>query len=235
MKRLATAKCFVFSATGRFVADKIRISTAQTGRTYGFMAVDTDFIVGSFFYGIKIVIVHPLSVMMFATRDDISYITALHCIITVVDHKPVSFVHVAFVVADGRRSLMVHHQFNTFTLGICIQHLHIEIGVRSHKVKNIVFGVSEPVFPTFVPTFYQNLVKAVGSGKIYVSLHVLIVGAMTSVRFCFGIVRFAQLNRRQVIRIRPSAFTGNHFPPYSYIFHRFNPRNIFISARFVQI
>ena len=35
-----------------------------------------------------------------------------------------------------------------------------------------------------------------GSGKIYVSLHVLIVGAMTSVRFCFGIVRLGALDVR---------------------------------------
>jgi len=95
--------------------------------------------------------------------------------------------------------------------------------------------MSEPVFPTFVPALYQHLVETVGGRKVYVSLHILIIGAMTSVGFCFGIVRFAQLNGRKIVRICPCTLTSNHFPPYAYILHRFNPGNIFISARLIQI
>ena len=235
VERLATAKGFIFGSAGRFVANQVRIGAAQPCGAYGFVAVDANLIIGGFLHGIEIVVVHPLSVVVFSARNDIAYIAAFHCIIAIIHHKLIGFVHVAFVIADGRRCFMMHHQLHTFALGVSVQHLYIEIGVWGYKVENIIFGMSEPVFPAFVPTFHQHLVETVGSRKVDISLHVFIVGAMTSVGLCLGIVRFAQFDGGQFVRICPSAFAGNHFPPYAYIFHRFNPRNIFIGTRFIQV
>ena len=139
MERFAAAKCFVFGTTGRFITDKIRISTAQSGRPNGFMGIYTNLIIGGFGHCIEIVIVHPLSVMMFTTWDDITHITTLHCIISIVHHELISLVHMAFVITYGSRSFVVHHQLHTFAGSIGIQHLHIKIGIRSHKIEYIIF------------------------------------------------------------------------------------------------
>ena len=235
VERFATAECFIFRSTSRLVTNQVRISATKSRRAYCFMSIDANLIIGSFGHSIKVVVIHPLTVMMFATGNHIAYITTLHSIVAVVYHKLVSFIHVAFVVAHGSGSFMVHHQFHAFALGIVIQHLHIKVRIRSHKVEYIIFGVAEPVFPTFVPAFHQYLVKTILGSKVNVTFHIFISSTMLTIGFGLVVIRFTQFYGRKIIRISPSALTGNHFPPYAYIFHRFNPGNIFVSTRFVQV
>ena len=155
------------------------------------MGIYTNLIIGGFGHCIEIVIVHPLSVMMFTTWDDITHITTLHCIISIVHHELISLVHMAFVITYGSRSFVVHHQLHTFAGSIGIQHLHIKIGIRSHKIEYIIFWLAEPVFPTFVPAFYQYLVESVLGCKVNIAFHIFVVGTVLAVRFRFWIIRFA--------------------------------------------
>ena len=235
VERFTATKSLIFRTTGRLVTNQVRISTAKSGRTHSFMGIYANLILGSFSHGVQIMVVHPLTVVMLSTRNHIAYITTLHCIVTVVYHKLVGFIHMTFIIAYGCRSFMMHHQFHTLTFSVSVQHLYIKVRIWSYKIKYIIFRMTEPVFPSFVPTFYQHLIKSIFSCKVYITFYVFIGSTMTSVRFSFGIVRFTQFYRRQIIGISPSALSGNHFPPYAYIFHRLNPGNIFISTRLIQI
>ena len=109
MINIISTKRFIFCSASRLVAYQVRISTANTGRTYCFMCIYHDFIIGCFLYRIEIMVVHPLSVMVFSTRDDVAHITTLYRVITIIGHKLVSFVHVSFVVTYRSRSFMMHH------------------------------------------------------------------------------------------------------------------------------
>ena len=141
----------------------------------------------------------------------------------------------ALVVARRARSFVVHHQFHTFRMSVLVKRFEVEVGVRSYKIEHIIFFVTKPIFPTHVPTFYQHLVEAVFSCKIDVFTHVLVGSAVCTVRFGFGIIYGIEVDSREVVRIAPRAFTGNHFPPNTHVFHRFNPRSIGDSTRFVEI
>ena len=235
MERFTATESLIFRTTSRLVTNQVRISTAKSCRTYSFVSIYTDLIISSFSHSIEIVVVHPLTIMMFTARNHIAYIATLYCIVTVVYHKLVSFINMTFIIAYGSRSFMMHHQFHTFALSIFVQHLYIKVRIRSYKIKHIIFGVTEPIFPSFVPTFYQYLIKSIFSSKVYITFYVLIGSTMTSVRFSFSIIRFTQFYGRQIIGISPSALTGNHLPPHTYIFHRLNPGNIFVGTRLIQI
>ena len=218
-----TAERFVFSTASRFITDKVRICTAQACRTYCLVSINHNLVIGCLFNGIKIVIIHPLSVVVLTARNDIAYITALHSIVTVVYHELVSLVHMTFVVAYRSRSFMVHHQTNTLAGCILLKFFHVKVRVRSDKVEHIILALTEPIFPTFVPSFYQYLAKSVFCCKIDIAFYVSCISRVLAVRFNFRIIGYAQFNTIEFVCISPSAFVGNHIPPYSDVFHRSNP------------
>ena len=180
-------------------------------------------------------IVHPLSIVMFSARNYIAHITTLYRVIAIIRHKLIGFVQMTFIIAYRSRRLMMHHQPDPFTVCIGIQHLHVKVGIGSHKVEHKIARTSTPAFPSFIPAFYQYLVETMFGGKIYIAFHSFISGSMPTVRLDFRIVVFSKTHSNQFICITPRLLTGNHLPPYAYILHRFNPRNIFIGTRFVQV
>jgi len=199
------------------------------------MAIDTDLISRRFLDGVKIVVVHPLTVVVLASWNDVSNITALHGIVAIVYHELVGLVQVTLIIANRSGGLVVHHQTDAFAVRIIIEHFHVEIRIGRYEIKYIIFRLAEPIFPAFVPTFYQDLVKSVLGGKIDVFLHVLVVRSMATVGLGLGIVCLAQLDGRQVVGICPCAFVGDHFPPDTDIFYRFDPGDIFQYARLIQV
>ena len=92
--------------------------------------------------------------MMFSTRNNITYIPALHSIVSVIYHKLIGFIKMALVVTYRSGSLVMHHQLHSFFLCIRIEHLHVKIRIRSYEIKDIILRISEPVFPAFIPAFH---------------------------------------------------------------------------------
>ena len=76
----------------------------------------------------------------------------------------------------------MHQQFHTLRVGIVVEHLDVEIRIGGHEVKHVALPQVGPVFPTNVPTFNQYLVEAVLGCKVDITLHLLVVGTMTTVR-----------------------------------------------------
>ena len=58
---------------------------------------------------------------------------------------------------------------------------------------------------------------------------------MAAIRLSRCIISDAEFNRRIIVRIRPTAGVGNHFPPNTHVFYRMNPGRIVISTRIIQI
>ena len=235
MERLASAKGFVLGATRRLIAYQVGIGAAKSRRTYSLMGIDHNLIFGSFLHGIQIMIIHPLAIVIFSTRNDVAHIATLHGIVSVVHHKLVSLVHVAFVVAHRSGGLMMHHQLHALAMRILIEHLHVKIGIRRNKIEHVVFGFSEPIFPAFIPSFHQHLVESVGGGKVDILLYMLVIGSMASVGLRLAVIQYTQLHGRQLIRISPRTLSGYQFPPDTHVLHRLNPRHIVIGARLVQV
>ena len=112
MMRLRAAERLVFGTAGGLIADKVGISPAKACRTHGLMGIHHYLVLCSLRDRIQIMIHHPLSVMCLSARQDVTYISALYCIVAIFVHEVICLLHVALIIADRRRSLMVHHKLN---------------------------------------------------------------------------------------------------------------------------
>src|SRR5690606_16309785 len=95
-----TAKSLKFGSSGRLVTYQVRIGSGYSRWANRLVSIDHNFIFGCFFYSILIMIYNPLAVMVFASGQNIAYITTFYSIIAVVNHKLISFVKMSFVVAN---------------------------------------------------------------------------------------------------------------------------------------
>lgn len=100
MERLRSTESLILCTTCRLIAYKVRICTAQSCRTYSFMCIDHYMVFCSFLHCIKIMVDHPLPIMMFTTWDYITYISALHRIVSVFRHQTVSCVQMTLIIPD---------------------------------------------------------------------------------------------------------------------------------------
>ena len=180
-------------------------------------------------------IVHPLSVVMLASRYDVTDITALYRIIAILVHQIISLLHVTLVISHWAWCLMMHHQLYTFWFSIVVEHLNIKIGIRGNKIKDIILGFTKPIFPADIPTFHKKLVKAIFRCEINVALHVLVIGGMLPEGMHLRVISLIKSHRRQVIGIRPLLAAGNHFPPYTHIFNGLYPWDILVHTWLVKI
>lgn len=56
----------------------------------------------------------------------------------------------------------MHHQANTFRVDISIQSFGVETRIKGGEdIKNIVLGLSEPVFPSYISSFNEHLLETV--------------------------------------------------------------------------
>ena len=190
---------------------------------------------GSFLNSIEVVIYRPLAIVVFATWNNAAYIATFYRVITVVIHQLVSLFHMTLVVAQRSRCLVVHHQFYAFAVCILIETFEVKVRIRSHEVKDIIFGVVKPIFPAYIPTLYKHLVKPMLSSEVNITAYFLVVSRMGAIGACFGVIYFVKIHGREIIGISPRRLTADHFPPYSYIFYRFDPRSIGECTRFVEV
>ena len=130
---------------------------------------------------------------------------------------------------------MMHEEFHALGMSILVKCLDIEIRIRCHEIEDIILIAVRPVFPADIPALYQNLVKAMFGSEVDIAAHIRIVRRMPAVRLGRRIIGNAEMHGREVIGICPSAFSGNHFPPHTDIFHRMNPRNVIIGTRLIEI
>ena len=180
-------------------------------------------VLGGFLHTVLIVVIHPLAVVMLAARKEVAYIPGFDRRVFVLVHELVRRVEPTLIVTDGTGCLMVHNHLHSFGLGVVMNALDIKIGVRSDEVIDEVFLVSEPVFPTDVPTFDEDTVKTILGSEVDITFHVSGVGAMTAVRFGLRIVGDADMDGREIPGIAPIGTTCNHLPPYTDVLHRFDP------------
>ena len=235
MIRLVTAKCLILCTTCTLVANQVRPGTADTCRTGCLVSIHHDMMLGSGLDDTLVVIVHQLAVMILASRDDITHITGLHGIITIFVHQIEGIFQVALVVESCRRCLVVHHQLHALRVSIVVEHLDIEVWIWSHEVEDIELLMTEPVFPTFVPAFYQYFLQTVLGSKVDIALYFLVGCTMSTVRLALAVIGYTETHRWQIVGIAPGLGTYNHVPPYTAILGRMNPGCILNLARLVKV
>ena len=179
--------------------------------------------IGSCFIHTLIVIVHQLAVVILTSWDDIAHITGLHGIIAIFVHQVEGILHVTLVVESCRRGLVVHHQLHTLRVCVVVEHLDIEVRIWSYEIEDIEFLMTEPVFPTFVPAFYQHLLQTVLGSKVDIALYFLVGCTMSAIRLALAVIGYTEANRWQVVGIAPGLGANNHIPPYTAVLGRMNP------------
>ena len=101
MSGFGATECLILRTTGTLVAHQVGPCTAETCGAHGLMTVYHDVEVGGTLDGMQIVVHFQLTVVMLATRDDISNVATLYGIVAIVLHQLVGPVHVFLVVHDG--------------------------------------------------------------------------------------------------------------------------------------
>ena len=146
-------------------------------------------------------IVHPLTIVMLSTRNNVTYIAALYRIVSILVHQAVGSIQMTFVITDRGRGLVVHHQAYALAMSIVVKSFEIEVWIGCLEVEDIVLGVSEPVFPTNVPALNEDLRETMLGGKVDIALHVDGVGRVVARRLYLAVVGLTNLDGRQVIGI----------------------------------
>ena len=129
----------------------------------------------------------------------------------------------------------MHHKANTLAVCILIKCLNIEIRIWSNKIKNIVLGLAKPILPTYVPTLYKHLIKAVLCSKVNQATYASVVCRVCWALLNLCVVGYTELNSRDIACICPVTSTSNHLPPNTYILNRLNPRGILVCTRVVKV
>ena len=109
------------------------------------MRIDHDMVLSSLGHTIEIVVVEPLTIVVLATWDDITYITTFHGIVAILIHQAVSSFEMTLIVADRSRSLVVHHQTYALGVSIVVEILDVEIWIRGLEMS--LKHISEPTRP----------------------------------------------------------------------------------------
>ena len=190
--RLCAAEGLVFGAAGGLIAYEVRIGPAETGRAYRLVGIDHNVMFGCLGHGIEIVVHEPLAVMVLAVRQYVADIAALDGIVAVLIHKVVGGLHVTLVVSHRRGAFVVHHQPDALGMGIFIEGSDVEVRIRGHEVEDIVLVAVCPVLPAYVPALDKQGVETVLGSEVYIGAHLFIVGAVTAVRLCGGIVGYTE-------------------------------------------
>ena len=235
MVSYVSAECLILRTACTLVAYEVRPCAADARRTCCLVSIYHDVVLGGSLNDTLIVIVHELAVVIFASRNDVADVSGLNGIITILVHQAESILQVALVIECCRRCLVVHHQLNALRMGIVVEHLYVEVGIRRHEVEDIELLVSEPVFPSFVPSFYQNLLQTVLCSEVDITLHLIVCCTMCAVGLALTVVGHTETNRRKVVGIAPCLGADNHVPPHTAILCRMNPRSILYLARLVKI
>ncbi len=148
---LRAAEGLVLRAACRLVADQVGPGAAQSRGAHRLVGIDHDVVPGGQLHGMQVVVDHPLSVVVFASGQDVAHVAALHGVVSVAVHQRVGGLQVAFVVAHRRGGLVVHHQPHALPVRVVVQRLDVEVGIGGYEVEDIVLRVSEPVLPADVP------------------------------------------------------------------------------------
>ena len=98
---------------------------------------------------------------------------------------------------------MVHHELDALLMSILVECVDIEVRIWSHEVEDIVLVAVCPVFPSFVPSLHENLVKAVLCSEVDIAANLLVVCRVTAVRGCACIVCLAELNSCKIVSVCP--------------------------------
>ena len=80
---------------------------------------------------------------------------------------------------------MVHDHLHSLGGGVAPYLLHIKVGIGRNEVEYIVLAFSEPVFPSFVPSFHQYAVDAMLGCKVNVAFHIGRIGGVRMVGLGF--------------------------------------------------
>ncbi len=231
----ASTERLILRATRALVANPVWPRARYSGGSCGLVGIDHDVVLRRLGDTAQVVVVHLLREMVVATRYDVAHIATLHGIIAILVHEIVGILHVTLIVDHARRSLVVHHELHALAVGVLVERLDVEVGIRGKEVEHIVFHVSRPVFPSFVPSLDEHLREAIGGGEVDIPAHLLIGCPMLAVGLRLGIVGDAELHRRIIIGVSPRLAAYYHLPPHAAILRRVNPRRVFYLARLVEI
>ena len=185
---LGEVECLILGAAGAFVTHQVGVGAAQARGSGGLVRIHHDMVLGGLFHSMQVMVVHILAVVMLATRNDVAHIAGLHSIVTIFVHQLVGIFHIALIVGDAGAGLVVHEQLHSLAVGILVEHVDVKVGVGDLEVKHIILPHAGPVFPTGVPALHEHLAQVVAGGKVDVSLHIGVVGAMAAVGAGFGVV-----------------------------------------------
>ena len=120
-------------------------------------------------------------------------------------------------------------------MGIVVERLDVEVGIRCGEVEDIVFPMVGPVLPADVPALDEHLREAVGGGEVDVLAYLLIVGTMAAVGLHLAPVNAVEFDGGIFVGVVPGVSADNHLPPHAAVLRRMYPTGVLYLTRFVEV
>ena len=172
---------------------------------------------------------------MVATGDDIAHITGLHGVVAVFVHQVEGILKMTLVVLRRTGGLVVHEDLHALGMGILIEHLDIEVGIRGDEVEDITLPHIRPVFPSDVPSLNKHFIETILRGEVDVAFHVRIIRFMSAIGCYLRPVYLIQMDRGEVIGIVPGTTSHDHLPPDTTVLRGMNPTGILQLTGLVEV
>ena len=87
MEGLAAVSGLILSSTCGLIANQVWPSAAQACGAHSLMGIHHNMVLGGLFDAIEIVVIHPLTIVVFSTGNDITYVSALHSSVAIFVHQ----------------------------------------------------------------------------------------------------------------------------------------------------
>jgi len=130
---------------------------------------------------------------------------------------------------------VVHHQLHALGVGIVVESLDVEVGIRGEEVEDVFLHVACPVFPSDVPALDEHGVETVVGGEVDVSAHVGVVGRVASRGRGLAVIGHSELDRGKLVGVGPVALTRDHLPPHTDVFGGMYPAGVGELAGLVEV
>lgn len=146
------------------------------------------------------------------------------------------FVRIAFMITGEYEDLVIRRRFGSFTYDVAVSFLCIRVEVYDRRIGCVIFTITRPIFPSFVPAFCRRYVGSINYNGISMAFRIDYVNEVFTIQFNFKMIYGTGFRTNRFVYVDPKAFSNGRIPPCTCVFRQFGPKNnIYGLAEFIRI
>lgn len=129
----------MFYAANEFVAGRVQVYATRSNETGDLIYVRRGFVVHDFLRHVRVVVVRPLAMIIFAAQSSVTGVSALRHVMAIVFRGLVDFVRVAFVIAREYEDLVVRRRLRSFASDVLVRRFRVGVEVQDGRIRRVIF------------------------------------------------------------------------------------------------